>query len=87
MLDQELIDILACPETKEPVRLADDDLVQRVNAAIDAKTLVNREGEPVTERIEAALVREDRKYLYPVRDGIPVMLIGEGIEVSAITAP
>jgi uncharacterized protein len=85
MLDQELLAILACPETKEPVHLADELLVQRVNAAIDAKKLVNREGEPVTERIEAGLVREDGKYLYPVRDDIPVMLIGEAIELSQVS--
>jgi uncharacterized protein len=85
MLDQELLSILACPETKEPVHLADELLVQRVNAAIDAKKLVNREGEPVTERIEAGLVREDGKYLYPVRDDIPVMLIGEAIELSQVS--
>jgi uncharacterized protein len=85
MLDQELLDILACPETKEPVHLADEALVQRVNAAIDANKLVNRDGEAVTERIEAGLVREDGKYLYPVRDDIPVMLIGEAIEISQVS--
>jgi uncharacterized protein YbaR (Trm112 family) len=85
MLDQELLDILACPETKEPVHLADEALVQRVNAAIDAKKLHNRDGEAVTERIEAGLVRQDGKYLYPVRDDIPVMLIGEAIELSQVS--
>ena len=84
MLDTELIEILACPETKQPVRLAEPELVERVNRAIAAGTLENREGQAVTEPIEAGLVREDGQYLYPVRDDIPVMLIGEGIDVGTI---
>ena len=84
MVDAQLLEILACPETKQPVRLADDDLVRRVNAAIAAGTLKNRDRQAVTEPIQAGLVREDGQYLYPVRDDIPVMLIGEGIEVGKI---
>jgi uncharacterized protein YbaR (Trm112 family) len=38
----------------------------------------------VIEPIEAGLVREDAQYLYPVRDDIPVMLIGEGIELGRL---
>jgi uncharacterized protein YbaR (Trm112 family) len=33
----------------------------------------------VTGRLEAGLVRADGKVLYPIRDGIPVMLVEEGI--------
>ena len=84
MLDAEFIEILACPETKQPVRLAEGELVERVNRAIAAGRLKNRDGEAVTEPIDAGLVREDGQYLYPVRDDIPVMLIGEGIALSQL---
>ncbi len=84
MLDQELVEILACPETKQPVRLADAELVQRVNAAVAARKLKNRDGQDVVEPIDAALVREDGRFLYPVREDIPIMLIGEGIEISRV---
>lgn len=84
MLDEELLSILACPETKQPVRLADADLVRRLNEEIRAGRLRNRDGQTVKEPIEAALVREDGRYLYPVRDDIPAMLIDEGIEVSTV---
>ena len=86
MVDAELLEILACPETKQPVRLADEELVRRVNAAAAAGTLKNRDGQPVTEPIDAGLLREDGRYLYPVRDDIPVMLIGEGIDVGTIAS-
>ena len=36
MIDEQLLEILACPEDKSPVHLADDALVRDVNAAIAA---------------------------------------------------
>ncbi len=81
-LDQKLLDILACPETKEPVLEADETLIARINAAIETGTLRNRSGENVTEKIDGGLVRKDKKYLYPIRDDIPVMLIDEGIPLE-----
>lgn len=79
MIDPELLDILACPETKAPVQLAPAELVERINAAIAAGRLTNRGGETLTEPIDGGLVREDGKVLYPIRDEIPVMLIEEAI--------
>ena len=83
MIDQALLDILACPETKEAVRLAPDSVVENVNGMIRAGTLVNRGGEKVTELIDSGLIRADGKYLYPIREEIPIMLIDEAIPLSA----
>jgi uncharacterized protein len=83
-LDKDLLAILACPETKEPVALADAALVTRVNAAIEAGKVKSRDGQAVTRTMEAALVRQDRKVLYPVRGGIPIMLIDESILLDAL---
>ena len=82
MVDSSLVAILACPETHQPVRVADEATVSKVNAAIAAGSLKNRDGVAVSDRIDTGLVREDGAYLYPVRDDIPVMLIGEGIGLS-----
>ena len=84
MVDAALVQILACPETHQPVAFADEDTVRQVNAAISAGTLKNRAGEAVTEPIETGLVREDGAYLYPVRDDIPVMLISEAIALGGL---
>ncbi len=78
----ELLEILVCPETKQPVRLAGDDVLAKLNAEIEAGKLRNRGGEPVAKRVEEALIREDGKILYIVDDSIPVMLIEESIELS-----
>jgi len=85
MIDKELLEILACPETKEGVVLADQPLVDAVNAAIRTGTLKNRGGETVTEPIDGGLVREDGKYLYAIRDEIPIMLIDEAIPIDTIS--
>ena len=79
MIDQELLDILVCPETHQPIRLADAALVARLNERIKAGSLVNRGGTGVDEEISGGLVREDGKLLYPIRDDIPIMLIDEAI--------
>ena len=82
MVDASLVAILACPETHQPVHVADEATVARVNAAIAAGTVKNRDGEEVGEAIQTGLIREDGAYLYPVRDDIPVMLIGEAIPLA-----
>ncbi len=84
-LDKDLLEILACPETKEPVALADAALVARVNAAIEAGRVKSRDGQAVSRPMDAALLRRDRKVLYPVRGGIPIMLIDESILVDSIS--
>ena len=79
MVDASLVAILACPESRQPVHVADEATISEINAAITAGTAKNRDGETVAEAIESGLIREDGAYLYPVREGIPVMLIGEAI--------
>ena len=83
---KELLEILVCPENHMPVALADEGLLARINRAIGEGEVVNRGGEHVTLTLEAALVREDQQVAYPVRDGIPAMLLDEAIELKAIAA-
>jgi len=82
MLDPDLLDILVCPETKEAVRLADSEVLERVNASIADGELRNRGGEEVHQPLEAGLLRADGQLLFPVRDGIPVMLLDEAIPLD-----
>jgi len=79
MIDPKLLEILCCPETKEDVSLADAALIERINKAIAQGAVKNRRGLAVTELIEGGLVRKDGKYLYPIREDIPIMLIDEAL--------
>jgi len=79
MIDPELLEILCCPETKQPVALVEGEPIARINEAIAAGGVKNRGGDAVTEKIDGGLLREDRKCLYPIRDQIPIMLEDEAI--------
>ena len=84
MVDEELLKILVCPEDKTPVRLADDELMAKINGAIEAGALKNRGGEAISEQAETGLVREDNAYLYLIRDDIPIMLIDEAVPLDQV---
>lgn len=81
-IDKELLAILCCPETKQDVSLAGDDVIAALNARIQKGELRNKAGQPVQEPLDGGLIRADRKILYPVREDIPVMLIEEGIPLE-----
>jgi uncharacterized protein len=85
MIDQELLKILVCPENKTPVALADDALMGKINAAIEAGTLKNRAGQKVEEKADGGLVREDKQYVYLIRDDIPIMLIDEAVPMAQVS--
>ena len=83
MIHPELLEILCCPETRQPVREAPEALVESVNRAIrDGSLAMPASGEPAAV-LDGGLVREDGKFLYPVRNGIPIMLIDERIAIPA----
>ena len=84
MVDPELLEILVCPETHQPVRPADGALLERLNQAISSGNVTNRGGDGVTDPVDEGLVREDDKILYPVREDIPIMLIDEAIELDQL---
>lgn len=82
MIDRDLLDILACPENKTPVKLADQPLIDTINSAIEKGEVKNRGGQKIEQPIDGGLVREDRVFLYPIQDGIPIMLIDEAIPIE-----
>jgi uncharacterized protein len=84
MLTTNLIHLLCCPEDRSKLTAADDDLVKRVNAAIREGRLVNRAGTQFEQPLDGGLVRADGRVMYPVIDGIPVLLQGDGISLDQL---
>ncbi len=78
----DLIEILVCPETHQPVRMASAEQLEAINAKVRDGSARNRGGLPVEKELAEALVREDQKVLYPVDEGIPVMLVEESIQLG-----
>jgi len=82
MIDSELLSKLRCPETRQPLRLAEAAEVTQLNQRISSGAVRNRAGKPVTDPIEGALVREDQQVVYAIRHGIPLMLVEDAIPLT-----
>lgn len=79
-MNDELLKLIVCPENRTPLTRAEPSLLAKVNAAIERGGVRNRGNDPVSKPLEEALVRGDGAVLYPVVDGIPVLIVDEGIE-------
>ena len=84
MVDAQLLEILCCPETKQDLVLAASGMIDELNRRTEVGKLKNRGGETVREKMEAGLLRADKKFLYPIREDIPIMLIDEAIPVEGL---
>lgn len=83
-ISDELLSILVCPETKEAVSLISEQDLQKVNELISQGLIIKKSGSKAEEKINAGLIRADRKILYPIVEGIPVMLAEEGLVLNNI---
>ena len=83
-MDRKLLDILACPATRQPLAMLDARGLQALNAAIAAGGIARSDGTPQGEPLREALVTRDRKRVYRIEDGIPVLLVEEGIETRDV---
>ena len=83
-MDKRLLTILRCPVSHKGLSVLKKDRLERLNAAIHEGDLVNHEGVKLAEPLDEALVTDDGKRVYPVADGIPVLLEGESISMEQI---
>lgn len=74
--------MLRCPEDRTPLAEVDAATLRRINDAMAAGTLRNRGGELVSRKLEGGLIRADGTYVYPIFDGIPILLIDEGLALA-----
>jgi len=82
VIDQKLLEIICCPETKQDLKVADEELISRLNGLVERKELKNRIKQPVEKKLDGGLIREDGKYLYPIIEEIPILLIDESIPLD-----
>ncbi len=83
-IKKELLEILCCPVTKEPVEILAEDKTALVNKAIEAGIVKHVDGSVVEQPLTDAVITTDRNTIYRIDDGIPVMLTDMGISTDQI---
>ncbi|MCC5863575.1 MAG: Trm112 family protein [Wenzhouxiangella sp.] len=86
-IPEHLLDILCCPVSHEPLLPLSRDKLKRLNAAIDAGKVEYVDHQPVSAPLKAALITRNHKLVYPVDDGIPVLLPERGIGTTQLSEP
>lgn len=82
--DRKLLDIICCPVTHMPLRLVPEAMLARLNAEIESGRLKFRDDTRVTEPLEQALMTDDERLAYPIRDDIPLLLEEQGILIAQL---
>ena len=83
-MDRKLLDLLVCPATHQPLHRLDGGQRDRVNVAIAEGRVPRGDGAAETRRIDDALATRDGHTVYRIDDGIPVLLVDEGLDTRAI---
>jgi uncharacterized protein YbaR (Trm112 family) len=83
-MDKRLLDILCCPVSKVPVRPLSRTELEALNSAIASNLVQSVAGVSIREPLTEGLITTDRKVIYRVEDGIPVMLPEEGIGTTQL---
>jgi len=83
-MDRKLLDILACPATRQPLSLLEARGLDALNQAIAAGGIARVDGSPQRDALREALVTRDRKLAYRIDDGIPVLLVEEAIALGQV---
>jgi len=78
-MDRKLLDLLVCPSTRQPLRLLDKAELAALNQAIAEGGVKRHDGSAQADTLAAALITRDRKTIYQVDDGIPVLLAEQSI--------
>jgi uncharacterized protein YbaR (Trm112 family) len=83
-MDRKLLDILCCPASRQPLQLLESRGLDAINEAIASGALKRVDDTAQAAPLREALITRDRKTIYRIDDGIPVLLVEEGIATAQL---
>ena len=84
MLRPEVLATLCCPEDRSALTQAEDSLIREINTVIRGGLLRNRGGQVVEHRLDGGLLRTKGDVIYPIIEGIPVLVRDEAIPLAQL---
>ena len=83
---RKLLNILACPATRMPLAMLEASGLDALNRAIATGGVHLNDESVQASPLREALVTRDRKTVYRIDDGIPVLLVEEAIATAQAAA-
>ncbi len=84
-MDRRLLDILCCPSSRQPLAMLQSHEIEAINRAVATGSLRRADGSTQAEPLAEGLITRDRKLIYRIDDGIPVLLPDESISSVQVT--
>jgi uncharacterized protein YbaR (Trm112 family) len=81
-MDRKLLDILCCPTSRQPLALLDDRDLATINEGIATGAIRRADGSPQSTPLTSGLITRDRRTVYRIDDGIPVLLADEALATN-----
>ncbi len=81
---KDLLEILVCPVTKQPLEILAEAKLASLNALIQRGRVHDTGDKKLEAPVEAALITTDGKTIYRIDGGIPIMLAEEGIPTAKL---
>lgn len=81
-IDPELLPILVCPDNRSPLKVALPTVIDTLNRRIADGRARTVGGNQVRNPVSDGLVCETDAVLYRVQDGIPLLLVDQGIRLA-----
>lgn len=84
-MQNDILNEIICPKTGKSLVFISEELLLKLNHKIKERSLKNESGEKIELFLEQALcIQENPEVVYPVRDGIPVLIQEEAISLEQL---